>query len=256
MAKYRPGYGKPPEIYFRKDCTNCQIGKNKKNNQNCTAVGGAGPPNLEAVELIVISDHPGFYEEEHGVPFVHKQEIEALDPKKKKRNKTQPITRNAGALIREMLNGLFDLNTYEQVYMTNILKCDPKLTTVQNKHYRACSFWLKEEIATIDKYRPEVPILLAGKKALDYFYLSFPEFAKWSKAGIRKCRRRKDIRVDEHPVIVTFNPAQVARSEPRIEEKVERRSKRVEKSRWLYPPLPGSPPDMMINDLLMLEDFL
>lgn len=243
-------YRKPDSIPFETNCTRCDIGREKGNDKKCTAVGGAGPQDLSQVRLIVISDHAGWYEEQEGVPFVHKQEFMKRQGKKN----IDPI-RNAGAILRDMLHEIFGLDTYQEVYMTNVLKCNPAKVTPVDRHYRICSSWMESEFLVLDEHRPEVPILIAGARATKVLHRTFPDF-KEGKNGINYLRRRDDVKIRNHPAIFTFNPAQVARSEPRIETVANTKNKRVKDSDWMYPPLPGSPTDIMIRDLEYLASYL
>jgi uracil-DNA glycosylase family 4 len=243
-------YRKPDLIPFDTGCTRCKIGQAKNNEKKKASVGGAGPQDLTQVKLIVISDHPGWYEEKEGYPFVHKQEFQERQGKKT----IDPI-RNAGALIRDMLHGLFGLDTYQEVYATNILKCDPGKVTALDSHYRTCSAWLSSEFEVLDEYCPTVPILIAGAKATRHLHRTFPDF-KLGKEGINYLRRRKGVKIKSHPAVFTYNPAQVARSEPRIETIANPKNRRIKESDWMYPPLPGSPTDIMVRDLELLEPFL
>lgn len=256
MPNHPNYHSPPPEIPFRKDCTNCQIGKVKDNSNKCGAVGGAGPNDLSQVKLILISDHPGFYEERYGYPFVSKQEVQQEEYERGKRKKAPDAIRNAGELIRKMLYEMFGLDTYREVYSTNVLKCDPGPVTPQDTHLRSCTSWLTEEFEVLDRYVPEAPVLIAGTKALRALPYTFRSFRPQAKKGINSCRRRVDLKLNHHPAVFTFNPAAVARSEPRIETKAKPKSKLVKESDWLYPPLPGSPTDIMIGDLEFLDHFL
>lgn len=256
MSKYRNDYPSPPQdINFCNTCTRCSIGQEKENDQKALAVGGAGPNDLSQVKLIVISDHPGFYEERYGFPFVDKQELQKYEFEKGKRKKKPDHNRNAGSLLREVLNDRFGLDTYKDCYMTNVLKCDPGKRTILDSHLCSCASWLRSEFLTLDKHCPKAPILVGGTKAVRALHYTFKDFQTVSKGGINKLRRRSDIRLGSRPVVFTYNPAIIARSDRRVEINVDKRSKRVKSSR-LCPPLPGSPLYFLIEDIEFLRYFL
>lgn len=121
---------------------------------------------------------------------------------------------------------------------------------------RSCSAWLDEEFLALDRYVPHVPVLVAGNRALRGLPYVFREFRTEAKKGINNCRRRNDIKLGSHPAVFTYNPAQVARSEPRIETKANPKTKKVKETDWLYPPLPLSPTDIMLGDLEFLRPLL
>lgn len=256
MPKYRSDYPSPPsKINFCSSCTRCSIGEEKENDKNSLAVGGAGPENLSQVKLIVVSDHPGFYEERYRFPFVDKQEVQIFEYESGKRKKEPDNTQNAGYLLRYFLQQKFNLDTYTDCFLTNVIKCDPGKRTIQDSHLRACSSWLASEFMTLDEYCPKAPVLVAGTKAARALSYTFKEFKSVNKGGINNLRRRSDIKVGNRPTVFTYNPAIIARSNRWIETDVDKRSKRIKKSRP-YPFLPGSPFSFFNDDLETLRQYL
>lgn len=86
-------YTTPQEIPFNTHCQNCEIGRFKCNGNNHYAVGGAGPQDLSQVKLIIISDHPGAYEEKYGYPFVHNEVLrQEYEKGKRKNHQAQDVT--------------------------------------------------------------------------------------------------------------------------------------------------------------------
>jgi len=256
MAKYRGDYPSPPsKINFCSSCTRCSIGQEKENDKNSLAVGGAGPEDLTRVRLIVLSDHPGFYEERYRFPFVNKQEVQAFEYESGKRKKKPDNTQNAGYLMRYMIEQKFDIDSYNDCYLSNVIKCDPGKRTIQDSHLRTCSSWLRSEFIPLDEYCPKAPVLIAGTKAARAISYTFKDFKSVNKGGINALRRRDDLRLGSRPVVFTYNPAIIARSNRWIEIDVDKRSKRVKKSRP-YPFLPGSPLDFFNEDLELLRQYL
>lgn len=254
-----------PIIQHDKDCTHCALGHNRVRHNQVHAeeekfipqfsVGGAGPQDLTQVRLIVISDLVGHYESVSNEPM---HDVSA-DRESRKRGLLQPL--NAGAFMRMSLSLMYGLDTYTDCYFTNAIKCNPnQLKPLENQHMRPCSkHWLEQELQLLDKYCPTVPILVAGSmafKALCFIYKKEMETA----AGIKhnNCRRRKDLMLNEHPLVVTFNPAGAARSMPKIETEVKERKSGlwVTKNEWLFPQLPGSPVDKFVRDLYPLAQYL
>lgn len=269
MAKTElpPTYNKYPHPVIRqdKDCSLCQLGKdrqrrnyekdlerqegkrNVKPNNYC--VGGAGPDDLSHVKLIVISDYPGYYESQEDVlyPMYESASLES-------RNRKGLLeSQNAGACLRNILRHKFNLDTYNDCWFTNAVRCDPTHTEVlEAKHLKPCIYkWLVNDLVEIDKVIPTVPILLAGKHAFRAFRIMY----NWTDRS-QNNYRRKVTYAGRHPVVVTINPAGPAKSMAKIESEVSMRGNTiiVTRNEWLSP-LVGSPIWHFVEDLKLLKEF-
>lgn len=257
--------GEHPLIKHNINCELCALGKNRirhnevhiedENVPTQYSVGGAGPDDLSKIKLIVISDLVGHYECMSNEPM---HDI-SQDREERKRGLLQPL--NAGAFMRMSLSLMYGLDTYNDCYITNAIKCNPnQLKPLENTHMRPCaSAWLNSELHILDKYAPEVPILCAGSMAFKALCFIYKDEAK--RIGAIKhnnCRRRKDLKLGGHPLVVTFNPAVAARSMPKIETTVKETKSGITPTRneWLFPQLPGSPVDRFIKDLYPLAQYL
>lgn len=252
-----------PVIKQDYDCAVCALGKNRirhnkehaeeDNFRPQSCIGGAGPEDLTEVRLIVISDYPGHYETLHDEPM---HDI-SRDREARKKGLLQSV--NAGALLRMTLNLMYGLDTYEDCWITNAIKCNPnQLKAQENPHLRPCiAQWLNSELLTLSDYVPSAPILVAGKMAFKGVCRLYAA-KQLEDIGLNNCRRRTDLKLGEHPLVVTFNPAIAARSMPKIETKVSEKKGYtfVNENEWLFPLLPGSPMDNFIKDLHPLAPYL
>ena len=263
-----PSYNKQQHCLIKTDpaCTVCELGKVRDRHnlefveadkaENIEqAVGGAGPEDLTQVKLIVISDFPGTYEARAGHPMVDIRESRA----ERKKGLLTPL--NAGAQLRMALQLMYGLDTYNDCWVTNALKCNPGARKpIENKHVKPCvQQWLSAELTILDKYCPAAPILVAGGQAFKAVLLLYKQEAIELKSyGLNGCRRRKGLMLGRHPAVFTFNPAGAARSMPKIETEIASRNGKlvVKSNEWLYPPLPGSPTDKFIKDLHLLAPYL
>ncbi|MFB6283765.1 MAG: uracil-DNA glycosylase family protein [Halobacteria archaeon] len=189
------------------------------------AVGGAGPDDLSKVKLVVVSDYPGGYEAEVGYPFWSND----TSPRKINRGQlkgkyTTPSYPTAGRYIRETLYRLFGLDTYEEVWCTNAIKCtkfgpEGEDRTIASKHRRKCvRTHLLTELSEIHKHNPDCPILIAGQEAFRAIYfLDSKLFQELDRLKLRRARRTNHFRLWGHPLVFTFNPATVKDNEFRIE---------------------------------------
>jgi hypothetical protein len=223
------------------------------------ATFGAGPDDLNQVKLIVISDFTGAYEAENNYPFWPNDEKRAPKRMKRSNRYTVEAPRNAGSMLRYRLRELFGLDTYNDVWMTNVIKCPIKDKKPQDKNARDCANrWLKDELAVLDQYVPEVPILVAGSTAFKGLKFIFPELGKSLSGSLSDFRRTNNYRLGAHPLVFTTNPAPVARSEFRIEVNVGLDSDDTYSIQTVktIPPIPGSPPWHFDKDLEFLSPFL
>jgi uracil-DNA glycosylase len=252
-----------PIIHSDKDCASCGLGKLRlehnaraieRDETPVYCVSGNGPEDLTKVKLIVISDYPGAYEVTQGYPMVDKYDIKPAVV----RGKVQP--QNAGGFLRQALRMMYGLDSYNDVWITNAVKCNPATATVvETQHLRPCvKKWLVNELNVLDRYCPKVPILTLGTQAFRAVRFMYDNQTDAFQAGYKACRRKVHW-VGERPVVVSFNPAIAARSQARIETQVKKTKHNgvyVAKTDWLYPPLPGSPVDRFINDLRCLSEVL
>lgn len=249
---------KTPLPGFETNCRVCSLGKGE-------AVGPTGPDNWSNIKLIVISEHPGYYEELYKFAQVPNSFVQKQKEYKKPRE-TLPQTMNGGELIRRAIENLFNISHTESVYYTNALKCNPaQLTNIsKTKHINKCAqWWLSGEFYLLDKYAPDAPIIICGDKALTaiaYLYPSVKDYVKsWN---LTNTRRRKDIRLglNNRPVAVTFNPAMTAKGQSRIETvlKTNRYTGAIEvKSVKDWSPfLVGSPLWNFKKDIYWLKEFI
>jgi len=202
-------------LNFDRLCNVCSL--------ECTeAVGGCGPDDLSKVKLIFISDYPGGLETQYGFPqcpiTYHEQRLN-----KKKREVL--LFRNSGQLIRELIPGLFDLCSWSEVYMTNVVKCQPtyknrNINITEKRHIYPClDKWFKKEWELFEEYCPNVPIIVAGSTAIKGMFRMFPELYSQvtliKEPTLKDLRRLKNIKLKNHNIAFTFNPAQLSKLEPR-----------------------------------------
>lgn len=253
-------------IKFDPKCVKCDLGKKreyynneaKKDTDKTCAVGGAGPDDLSQVKLICISDFPGHYESRQSTAHPLVDIIEETG----ERLKTGMLrSNNAGSFLRMALKIMYKLDTYNDCWVTNALKCDPgKNKPLFNTQVKPCSMlWLSTELYELDQHVPNCPILVAGNQAFKAICFLYKEESVYlEKLKLNGCRRRTDLTLGEHPAIFTLNPARAARCEPKIETGLKTKHGQVYPTRneWLYPPLPGSPLYSYIQDLQCLSPFL
>ena len=242
--------GLPEPLTFNPQCRACTLHGLDRDPPE-PAVGPTAPP-LEQVRLVVISDYPGAHETWHGYCMVDNQRIPS-------RRLVNP--RNAGSALRHHLQTLFGLDTYQEVYYTNALKCERRgeaeITTNQRK--TCIALWLSQELAALDKHCPEVPVLVAGKQAFIALQHLDPAGWKGVPGGLHAYRRRGDLRLGTHPLVVTVNPAQVGRSVPRIETETRRnrRTKELQvRSVRTFPIVVGSAEWHFQRDLEYLRPYV
>ncbi len=242
-----------PEISHDRRCTRCAL-------QCGYAVGPGGPDDLSRVKLIVISDYPGPYETQYGWPQVPNSYVLA---QQKNRKRLKPF-RNSGQLIRDKLSELFGLDPWSEVWFTNALRCDPnyggrKVAVSDTSHIRVCvETWLRNEMLKLSEVKPTVPILCAGGKAVVALKQLYGQQLP-SDLNLMNGRRRQGLVAGEHPLVITFNPAAVARCEPRLETQigVNRRTGLLEVHDLKFlPNLPGTPGWVFEQDLLLLKPHL
>lgn len=218
------------------------------------SVGGAGPIDLTKVKLILISDYPGHYEALNGYP-----QFDACAGKEERRDGIL-IPHNSGAFIRMTLNAMYGLNTYDDMWITNAVKCNPmKTKVVESRHLKPCiAAWLRSEFLILDEHCPNVPILVAGLHAFRAVKVLYKTDASLLESlGFNGCRRRGDIKLGTHPAVFCPNPARAARSEARIETQVMYKEGYFYPSRnqWL-PPIVGGPVWSILQDLRFLKPFI
>jgi hypothetical protein len=214
------------------------------------SVGGAGPDDLTKVRLIVISDYPGIYESQYRYPMV-----DITETRNERKNNGLLYPWNAGAFLRKYLSHEFKLNTYDDCWFTNAVRCDPgKLSVIETTHMKPCiQHWLKNELLILDEHCPRSPILIAGTyafRALNRIY-SLP-------GDLQSLRRRSDLLLPNgRPYVCTINPATPARAMPKIEShsRLVKGRSIVQRNVWL-PPIIGSPVWHYIEDLKCLKPLI
>jgi hypothetical protein len=156
--------------------------------------------------------------------------------------------RNAGSLIRHLIRRLYRLNDREQVYYSNVLKCDPRQRTILAQHVQACvNRWLLREFELLDARLPRVPLLVLGNHAARALSYLDPQVV----LGGANAGRRRLWWVRGHATVVSFNPALVARSEMRWVT----REHPLQVQSW-EPPLPGTALHFYVQDLLVLRPYV
>lgn len=234
-----------PLIQFDTACQECSLGKNNKLSHT-KAVRGSGPDDLSKVKLIVISDHTGYYERLHKYAFFDNQ----LSTKPE--DKAEWL--NAGALLRRSLNKLFNLDTYTDCWMTNVIKCEPGHNTISSDHLKVCSKHLVNELQYLDIYCPTAPILIAGNKAFKSFKSLVPGVIN-EKSTLQELRRRSDLYYKHHHLCFTMNPAAISKCEFRVEKEVYYYNNDTFVADYQsYPILVGSPLYHWCQDLLIIKD--
>lgn len=240
----------------------CQLGKNrashnlklKENESAKTCIAGAGPDDLSEVRLVVISDYPGHYEELHGYP-----QFDITRTRESHKNGLVQA-RNSGAFLRMVLEKMYKLDTYREVWITNAVKCNPgKDKVLESAHLKPCvARWLTPELDALTRVSPEVPILVAGLQAYRAVKLLYKKEAPvLTELGFNGCRRRDDLRLGTHPVVFCPNPARAARSEARIETAVASDGEKLSVvGNKFAVPLPGSPVASFAQDLRYLRKFI
>lgn len=244
-------YGMPlPELNFNKNCKHCVRGEGKAI-PGCIQNG-----NLSKLKLVVISDYPSYYEELNDHNFYDNEGDRA--EKRKTGKRLHVGWPNAGNYIRRKLES-FDLDTYQEVYFTNAIKCknnsDKTIVPNQTKEVKKCAqLWLIPELNIIEQINPTVPILLAGKYAFTAFREYIPGSPFHKKLKLKEARR-KEFKYKYHPVFVTVNPAAAATSIPKLEF-IEVTTKGDLKSVRELPTNIGSPDWLYSKDLELLRQCL
>lgn len=235
------------ELRFNKKCNACGLATGKA---VCSSIGNQ---DLTKMKLVVVSDYPGHYEETFSYCMYSNE-----DRRKGKRgsNKGWP---NAGNYIRDYITREFGLDTYEEVYFTNAVKCNPRKDKPDiSRHIKKCySLWLSNEFILIDRVNPTVPVLVLGDTAFKCFgkVIKNGPFTSLGKSPKMKDARRKIFYYNSHPLAVTVNPAAVASSSYRL-ERSEVSSTTSMVYYWELPPLVGSPQWHYNKDLEVIKPYV
>lgn len=244
-------YPNDSPIPINRDCTACTLACG-------TSISGRGPDDLSQIKLILVSDYPGAYESEYGWPQVPNHWV--TSQLKKQRKLPQPP--NSGALIREILQSDFGLDSFTEVWITNALKCDPNsggrsLKPTDRQLGICSSTWAQAEFARLDEIIPHVPILAAGSWALKLVRSIYRD--RCAVGSIDDLLREPNLLAGNHPLICSYNPATYARSFGQIETSVSvnRRSHALEitnvspLNHFLYTPI-----EIFKADLADLKQYL
>lgn len=242
MVTIPKDYGKPIEgLNFDSKCTDCAL------SNECALPGSIS--NLDNLKLIVISDYPGHYETKHQYLM---WDNELVRGKSYKGNKRIPSWPNAGNYMRRTLTQL-GLDTYNEVYFTNAIKCNPEQNKPKDLHIKSCAKWLNIELSLIEaKGYINTPILVAGTTA--FKSLKYLGEKSLESLSFKDCRRRV-IYVKSHPTVVIANPAAVCSSTFRIENRIVYEPRQLTSVREL-PPIPGSPIWNYHKDLEPIKCYL
>jgi len=245
-----------PSIKFEPTCKNCSLGHPTE----AKAIRGSGPDDISKVKLIVLSDYPGYYEAKAGYNQYPNDEERQPKYNPRTRQTTLEGWRNSGSFIRNVLETYFRLDTYEQVWFTNVLKCPLENQTATDKHIRICTTsWLVQEIAAITKVAPNIPILVAGTVAYKGIKFLDPELNRTLPSSLPDARRTTSFRYQGHPLVFTYNPAAVSKGECRVETEVgviRNTDDYVVTATKPIPILTGSPIWMFLKDIEPLTMYL
>jgi hypothetical protein len=264
---YQNGSDKHELIKFSRGCKACELHKHclveaddssykDRKYRYVGPVGGSGPDDLTQIKLIIISEYNGAYELSCNYPFYSNEE--EIKPKLNRKTGYRSLLgyRNAGNLIRYMLETMYGLDTYTQVWCTTAIKCSPGPVKAQEKHVKVCSeTWLKNEISILDEYAPTVPILVLGNLAFKGLQALKTELPK----SLQEARHTNSWLLNQHPLVFSFNPTAVAKNEFRIETELSLDSNGSIITRSVAPierQFPGTPYWFFEKDLLYLQDFL
>lgn len=214
------GESEHPEYTFDRGCTGCALGQGE-------AVTSAGPDDLLNVKLIVVGEYPSKHDTAHNWPQVPSSLVNFG------KNKKLPVSPNGGEFIRTLLEEMFGLCTYSEIWFTNAVHCDPivggKLIPISDKIIKQCNrAWGFTEFKLLDEHVPNVPILVLGSKALRMLQLIYGESCP--QGALSSKIRAPGLKINEHDLVCVYGPAGYAKSNPRIETKISvgRRSSAVE----------------------------
>lgn len=190
---------------FDRKCKECSLSNN-------TAVGGHTYSKIENTKLIVIAAYPGRLEVEKNL---------SLFPNQRSTDKVLDAP-NAGRLFKASIVRKFDQCKripdslkpfYSKIMFTNMIKCHPfnykyEKASIRTKNIRSCKEkWLVREIEEVSKFNPTCPILLCGSEATKLL---------GEKKTVYSNRRKVFYYKNTHPVLVTFNPIELCRYNPKI----------------------------------------
>lgn len=232
-----------PELEFDTTCKGCNLSCGE------ALCGSIGQQDLTKMKLVVISDYPGYYELKNRYCMFSNEEI-----RKSKRGVKQPWP-NAGNYIRKQIEELYNLDTYTEVYFTNIIKCNPQNKTALESHIRRCyQLWFSKELMLINKVNDRVPFLLLGSVVYKAFkkVINAENSSLYESKGLAAVRRKIHY-VNRHPTVVTANPAAVSSSILRIETDPYNNNVNL---LYYLPPIVGSPAWKYRKDLEVLKEYI
>lgn len=221
-------------IQFDRKCSRCSLSMGN-------AVGWFPKTITSDIKLITISDYPGYYEVESGIPLTSNQN---------RRWKSNTDWLNAGALFRKIMEERYCLDVNKEVYITNAIKCDPRGRTIGQVEKRTCFYtWLSQEMKILDEYLPEVPLLIAGQVALEAV-----AFLYKVEGSLNQLRGKVHKLPTGRPAVYTFNPVIAARGMVRLATGFTE-ANQVSSVRTWMPPVLGSPLWFLLKDLEVLDEF-
>lgn len=242
MTKYTSWFRET--FNFNNYCKSCALAHSDQQ-ENPPIAGTTETTDLTQLKLIVISDHPGYYEVKNKY---------CMYDNAKERQKNPLARMNAGAYLRQIIES-WNINSHTEVYYTNAVKCEPGNKTVLDAHINLCRRkWLLPELIKLDSLCPTAPILICGTNAFNSMRSLMKETMIDDKASLNKYRRQI-LHYNQHPVVATFNPSSVAGSIPRIETQDITKLNTIDSVIDL-PPLPVSPTTIYLADLQILKDLL
>jgi uracil-DNA glycosylase family 4 len=144
-----------------------------------------------------------------------------------------PLIGKSGQLLRRGLKSIVGLNPEEDVFYTNIIKCEPAGQTVTEREIQACKSWLNKELGKVTSK----VILIAGSQAKKALLPQVEEDVSKIHGQVFQDQLRG------FKMLVTWNPAYV-----------DQFSAFDEKGNRLIQT--GSVPWMFMNDLKKLKELL
>ena len=158
-------------------CQKCRL--RKEGQHQCPGLG-----NLDA-KAFFVGEAPGRVEEPElrGLPFVGNRSSD---------------------LLLDVIYANWE-HGYDDVFITNTVKCNPPMNRKpEEDEIKACSHWLKEELAIV---RPKVIVAL-GRTAANWFGVS---------EGLNRARDKEYV-YEGCLLLVKFHPAYILRFGPRAEQ--------------------------------------
>jgi len=242
-----PSYSDVGNLFeINRECKACSL--------SCgTSVPGVHPTNMEDIKLIVILDYPNKLDFVNYAAFPDETKRQSINTRYKMELEKQ---RNGSNLLRILINEYLQIDHQENVAYLYAIKCPPDNKTVQDKHIRTCTRrWLEKEIAVIDLYKPNVPILICGSTSLKALKLLDPTFKSYK---LNDLRRSTGHLYKQHPLVFSFMPSS-CKGEARIEVHTRPNTRKHISEVISFKKLGtifGSPLWIFSRDLIILREYL